>query len=261
MQISEVDMTPALAAKLLEQNTVNRLLAPPRVNALADAIDRGGWLHDANPIKIGDDGTVIDGQHRLYAVVKAGKTVRCLLAIDVPSIARITVDTGRSRSLADYMRMNAVACTGDASAITRFLYLYRNGMLSKSSVLDVALLWEFYQANKDSITEAVSRGKNVATCVRSIQRSVLSVAWIVFSEIDRDDATSFWWQLRGEEKPSPAANILCTFGSRRQFSAGHYEQRYGLAITIKAWNAFRLGTDMKFLTWKPGANEPFPEPK
>lgn len=262
MKIEEIEMTPALAAKLLEQNTVNRLLSPPRVNALADAIDRGDWLADANPIKLGDDGTLIDGQHRLHAIVKAGKAVTCLLATGVPAIARLSVDTGRPRSLADYMRMNAVKAATDAAAAARLLYWYQSEPgAARFTYADIAQLWEFYRANEEQITEAIHRSRAVYYHVRSIQRSVMSVAWIIFSGIDNDDAEAFWWQLRGDEKPSPAANALCSFGSSRQLSAGHYEQRYSLAITIKAWNAYRRGAEVKMLMWKPSANERFPEPK
>jgi len=260
MKIEETQMTPALAAKLLEQNTVNRLLSPARVNALADAIDRDGWLADANPIKIGEDGTIIDGQHRLYAIVKAGKAITCLLASDVPIIARMSVDTGRPRSFADYLRMNGIVSATDVAAVARFLHWYRHGT-NKVMHMDTVQLWEFYQANTDLITDSVGRGKSTYRHVRSIQRSVMAVAWAIFSEIDRDEAEIFWSQLRGEATPSSAANALCTFGTFRQLSAGHYEQRYSLAIVIKAWNAFRRGAEVKNLVWKAGANEKYPEPK
>lgn len=260
MKIEEIDMTPALAAKLLEQNTLNRLLSPARVNTLADAIDRGGWLIDANPVKIGDDGTVIDGQHRLHAIVKAGKKVRCLIARDVPSTARMSVDTGRPRSFADYLRLNGVTSATDVAAITRFLYWYRNGM-DRKEIIDLARLWEFYQKEEDAITEATARSKTTYHYVRSIQRSVMGTAWAVFSDIDREDAETFWSQLRGDVPACSGANALCTFGSTRQLAAGHFEQRYGLAIVIKSWNAFRRGAEVSMLSWRPGANERYPEPK
>jgi hypothetical protein len=263
VEITEVLMTPADASKLLEHNSINRLMLPARVNAIADAINRGGWLDDANPIKVDEDGVLVDGQHRLQAIVKTGKAVKVILVTGVPFLARMTVDTNRHRSFADWLRQNGVAASGDTAATTRLLWRYRVSGIDRREIADTATLWAFYQANKAVIDEGVSRGRGTGYYVRTVPRSVMSVAWVILSEVDYEDAHLFWAQILATRKPSSAVTALCTYGSSapRSVAGGRYEQRYGLAIVIKAWNAHRRGAEVGHLSWKPGANEKFPEPK
>lgn len=259
MKIEQIDMTPALAAKLLANNPMNRLPSPRRVNALADAIDRGAWLCDGNPVKVAEDGTLIDGQHRLMAIAKTGKTVPAVLITGMKPEARLSTDTNRPRSLADFLRMNGVASASDHAAVTRFYWYWKMGDLDRRIVGDIALLWEFYQEHQEVIGEAVARAKSTYHRVL-MQRSVMAVAWIILSEIDGEDAKEFWAQIIGDAARSPAVDALTAFGRTRQLSAGHYEQRYGLAIVIKAWNAFRKGAPVTVLAWRAGGGERFPDP-
>lgn len=261
MDVQERLVTPADASKLLERNSINRLLSPTRVNSLVAAIDRNGWLADANPIKIDEDDVLLDGQHRLHAIVKSGKPVTCLVATGVPSLSRLVVDTNRPRSFADFLRLNAVRSAGDAASVTRLLWSYDEGALERRwFTADTATLWGFYKINAELITESVGRGKSTYRYVQNIPRSVMAVAWAIFSRIDIDDAALFWAELRGEEKAGKAASILCTFGVTNA-SRGRFDQRYNLAIVIKAWNAFRRHADISVIQWKVAGGEKFPEPK
>ena len=66
---------PEQAQKWLERNIANRTLRPSRVQEYATAMTEGRWRYTADPIRFDSDGKLIDGQHRLMAVVRSGCTV------------------------------------------------------------------------------------------------------------------------------------------------------------------------------------------
>jgi hypothetical protein len=69
-------ITPKKAKEILEKNTKNRRVRKAHVSRLSDMMIRGQWRDDIMPpIILGKGGVLIDGQHRLLAVVKSGRTV------------------------------------------------------------------------------------------------------------------------------------------------------------------------------------------
>ena len=100
-----VDITPALAAGLLEKNSKNRSVSDPRVEVYARDMQAGRWRINNQGLALGADGELYDGQHRLLAVMQSGCTVRMLVVRGLPSDARGTIDQGRTRTVGDALRM------------------------------------------------------------------------------------------------------------------------------------------------------------
>ncbi|HEY5050458.1 MAG TPA: hypothetical protein VII50_06125, partial [Acidothermaceae bacterium] len=64
-------ITPAKAAEWLEANTTNRPVSRTVVRSFAEAMKRGEWIVTHQGIAFDVSGVLIDGQHRLAAVVEA----------------------------------------------------------------------------------------------------------------------------------------------------------------------------------------------
>lgn len=101
----EVDVTPALALAFLERNVRNRPIAENRVALYARDIEAGAWVSNNQGLAFGADGELYDGQHRLWAVVRAGRPATMLVVTGLPPEARATIDQGRSRSVGDALRI------------------------------------------------------------------------------------------------------------------------------------------------------------
>lgn len=65
-------ITPEVATSLLKNNAGNRNLRSTVVDHYADQMKRGEWKPTHQAIAIGAGGNIIDGQHRLSAIVKSG---------------------------------------------------------------------------------------------------------------------------------------------------------------------------------------------
>jgi hypothetical protein len=76
MRTKTQTITPAKAAELLESNTNNRPLSRATVRVFADAMQRGEWKTTHQGIAIDTNGQLVDGQHRLAALVEADVPVK-----------------------------------------------------------------------------------------------------------------------------------------------------------------------------------------
>jgi hypothetical protein len=64
-------VTPVKAGEWLQANTPNRPLSKPIVKAFAEAMRRGEWVVTHRGIAFDTNGVLVDGQHRLAAIVEA----------------------------------------------------------------------------------------------------------------------------------------------------------------------------------------------
>ncbi len=83
--MSKTTVTPEMAKKFLESNHENqRKLSKSRVTRYAEEIRNEMWLYNGESIIISESGRLIDGQHRLAAILEAGLAIDTVLITDVP---------------------------------------------------------------------------------------------------------------------------------------------------------------------------------
>src|ERR1044072_7644145 len=128
--ITVEDVTPEMAeAWLNEYNTRNRKLYTDRSTALARDIEHGAWLFNGDAIRFAQDGArtvLIDGQHRLEAIHSSGETVLCLVVRGLPLAAQEIIDTGKTRTFGDTLRIEGWGNEKNNQALTpRALALVR----------------------------------------------------------------------------------------------------------------------------------------
>src|SRR5947199_10315040 len=77
-------ITPKKAAEYLGLNTANRPLSNRTVREFAAAMRRGEWRVTHQGIAFDTTGALVDGQHRLAAIVEADLPVDVTVFTDVP---------------------------------------------------------------------------------------------------------------------------------------------------------------------------------
>lgn len=94
--------TPKRCAEILENNNINnRNMRGWWAEAMAQAMRRGEWITSHQGIAFTEDGDLLDGQHRLYAVLLADRPVEFLAVYGLPKAAFGVIDIGIKRSIAD----------------------------------------------------------------------------------------------------------------------------------------------------------------
>lgn len=126
MKHSEVMVTPDVAKGWLKMNLRNRPLRQAHVAFLATAMREGKWVRNGDTIRFDDAGLLIDGQHRLAAVVQSGRSVLMDVVKGVDKAAFSTIDTGKKRSASDVLAIDGVKNSARVAAAARLVNWYRN---------------------------------------------------------------------------------------------------------------------------------------
>jgi len=162
-------ITPARAKALLENNTMNRKLQIGWAMKIADKMLKGDWIEqDGATIKINENGTIIDGQHRLKAIIIANKSYKMNISYNVDTKAYLVTDTHKSRGLLNYFEMlgekncrllaSIVPTIDDAIRKNKFPDI--TILISKSSnakrIYDQETVDKFYPQNKNYFINVAS---------------------------------------------------------------------------------------------------------
>lgn len=114
-------VSPSDAKELLGKNAHNRALSDKVVTRYANDITAGRWSLTHQPIAVGPDAELVDGQHRLAAIIKADQSVNIVLAIyrdaRTAEEARMKVDLGRVRTGGDVFELGGVAEKGTGKRV------------------------------------------------------------------------------------------------------------------------------------------------
>lgn len=144
------EMTPEKAFTLLERNNLNRTIRDTTVRKYADMMSKDQWVLNGDGICVGKNGDLYNGQHRLWAVVTSGKTVKMQVAYGVDENARPTIDTGITRTWGDSLRMfEGISRGNKMAAIIRMFYCLKHG--KSPAMLSPHDGKELYYENKEAL--------------------------------------------------------------------------------------------------------------
>lgn len=117
------DVSPALATKWLERNTRNRALRDDVVQRYAADMKAGRWMVTGDAIAFDKNGAIVNGQHRLWAVIFAEMTVPMLATFNLePDVVRV-LDDHLKRKLTDIVKIAkpGTAMTTKMTSIARVM--------------------------------------------------------------------------------------------------------------------------------------------
>jgi len=266
-------ITPKIAGDILANMAENRPLSSTTVERYKNEMLNGAWLPRSEPLKFDTHGRLVDGQHRLWAVIESGTTQEFIALTGLPSEAFMVLDTGKKRSFKDILGIKRRDLKNllSVAAATNHILRWERGWRGQALLSGVASndinhndLWDFYERNEAEILEATSWGMKMASTYKAalFQSTFSTFAWAIL-RIDREDAEDFMrsmlnFSTRGSGDPIHAAVTAL----RSEMVSDRKDQRGTLARLIKGWNGYRKGIEMHKITWRPGgANaEQFPEP-
>jgi len=253
---------PELAGQYIEGMSKNRNISQRDVESLARAMKQGLWREDAgDPIRLNSDGQMIDGQHRMWAIVESGCEFSFLVIRGIDNSTQMIMDTGRGRRLADQLRIRGEKYPSElASAISLYSGWINERMLmrgggNKTKIMipeGISILEQHPELRK-----SVAIGYGIARAVKG-GAGRWSAIHCVLSEIDAVDADAFFRQIQTGENLSATSPIMAL--RRRLADDALTQRKLGIreytALVFKAWNAYREGRDIQVLSWKAGGATP-----
>src|SRR5689334_16796059 len=126
MRTRVVLVTPKLAREWLEKNDCNRPLSLATVARYAADMRAGKWELNGETIIFSKRG-LLDGQHRLHAVIEADVSVEMLVVHDVECRAFSTIDSGKARTFADVLGIDGHKNASVLASSVNLLDAYERG--------------------------------------------------------------------------------------------------------------------------------------
>jgi len=250
-----ITVTPQLAASFLEKNTRNRPLIQTHVRRLAKEMQEGRWRVNGDTIRFNGD-TMIDGQHRCAASIKAGCSFQTLIVRGLDSDVFSTIDAGKGRSAGDTLSLMGITHGNAIAAALKFVERIATGRVTaggKNAFTNsqVKALFVKYPGIVESVT-MIPRKK----CIFPV--SVLAGLHYLFSIRDREAADKFVFDILhgiGLEEGDPVY-VLRERLLQNSYTKQKLRPEFIAAYAIKAWNARRGGKKIAVLKYL--ENETFP---
>jgi len=276
-------VTPEMAREWLLSNTHNRPIKKRSVQIYAAAIKRGEWKLSNDAIGFDYNGVLINGQNRLQAVVEAGLPAQFLVGRNLDPETQEVMDTGNRRTLSDQLSLRGESNVHRLASVIRWAFLY-DRYINTDAPMDnrymtptLQQLLAFHADHKSRLAIATSEGDRVRRKFPDAPAATSGVGWFIFHELNWEDCQDFFHKLglgASLEEDNPIFVLrrwLINSGSGR---TGGNENRTAhrslkrdkpspdmvLAVTIKAWNAYRDGKRIENLAWRAGGKRPEPFP-
>lgn len=273
----EIEMIdPVKAMNWLETNKFeNRRVDDRNVDKIARDIKNKKWIYDGNPIRFDTKGNVLDGQHRLWAIVKANRTVKSLVVRGLADEAVNVIDTGKTRSNADIMHFQGFVNTSTLAAVARLYFGYKE-VGGDMNVWAGKPAQRRYTANEllaivdkeRKLIGAVSETASFSVTNKMLGRSTAAFCFYLFDRSDYLMAGNFYHKFEKGNDLQEGSPILVLKNAlmirETQFKdmgarGGNRAQAHKIAIIIKAWNAFKNGKTISRLRYDP-EKEAYPQP-
>ena len=258
MNVEIVTMTPKWADMLLTKHNINnRPLRPQTVKRYANAILSGSWRLTQQGIALSRENVLLDGQHRLAAIVEANRPVQILLATDCDPDIFTAIDNGLARKAGDVLHLDGVKNSFKAAAMVRLMLLYntqpekawtggRYVVPLHSDILDC------FRANSEIVNFASSLASSSCGKFNRLNRSALGALIILAMQRKWDDGYIEWFcdDLSGGAGLEPFDPILAYRASlvndvfvkrTRKHNAGQLH----LASLVKVFNQWACGAKVR----------------
>lgn len=255
-------VTPALAADLLRNNSHNRPLRKSLVSQFARDMESGQWQVNGEAIQISVTGRVLNGQHRLTAIVSANVPVQMLVVRNVPDDSFSTIDTGMKRTVGQILGMKDVKNSSVVASAARWILMIER-MINSTNDMAVSII------SAPQIMDCIAQHPSIhhyaalhagSSNLKSLIPSACHAVHVLGAEKYGQDNVDDWIDSIGSGanigKGDPAYMLrerLIANSSR----ISRLSTIVIVALTAKAQRAHIEGRTMGVLRWS--ANETFPE--
>jgi len=158
-----VEVSPTKALEMLSNNIDNRKLKTRIVKVYANDMRNDLWVENGETILVTEDGSILNGQHRLSAVIASSKTIRFLVATAAPIDGKgkltpmdVIQDRGSIRSHTD---ISGISRNCDTTSAIMIRDLIKDG---QAYSVNTMFRTSIYEAFKDEMDYLFSRCPSAA---------------------------------------------------------------------------------------------------
>ena len=268
MEFKKQLVTPSFAKQLLEANVNNRRVKQAVLLRYIQEMIAGRWKEDTGEtIKISKTGKVLDGQHRLMAVVKSNIPIYFHIAYNVDETVFDVLDTGSVRNATDAFHIEGIKNDNVIPSIIATYYVLSKGEVKKIINGDIPknnkpsnnqLIEIYYQ--RESFWQSVAN--QTASWYQSFAKilppSTIGGLYSFFYDLDNNDAYKFMHQMcTGQDITNKTIALLRTKLMQDKMDSKTIKSSLKQAYILKTWNCFRKNQVVKMIRFD-STKEEFP---
>ena len=247
MKVAFVTITPTMAEKWLEAKAPNRNLRTRQSEKLARAIIHNEWIVTHQGIAFrASDGAIIDGQHRLQAIVEAGVPVTCLVAWELADESVDVIDTGTTRNAVDIFSLKGVENAKRLLSLCRQLQtIFAGASRASSTVLSPQELQTIVDWAREPLDWALLNFQNR----RGVDAAPIAAACMFARQKNPAAVQEFVHKLQGEI-PTSTTDIAVQLRERiLTEGSGHTEQDRAetVGMTLSALRNYIEGKNVSYV--------------
>jgi hypothetical protein len=244
-------VTPELALEWLQNAARNRPIADPTVRRYGADMRTGRWQLTGQSIIFSIEGKLLDGRHRLTAVVATRCAIETVVVRGVEAEAFEMIDAGRTRTLANTLAIDGHKNTTATSASARMVWAYAAGTSLKYGTSRAELLALI--RDHPYISEVVDMviRRDALTKPMGVPRSALIATLVLANEGRKyDDQVRSFLEgfVTGEGLFGGDPRLtLRRWLTRMRQETGNLGARVAepfFAATVRAWSAFLMNRDL-----------------
>jgi hypothetical protein len=224
----------------------------------------GQWVVTNDAVAFDVAGHLVNGQHRLLAVIESGVTISQLVAHDLPLDAQDHMDQGKRRNDGDVFSIHGFSdgrgMATIAGAVLGYL-TYGDFATSKMRSARTPISVQDKRAFAEQQEEALRQSITAATQIRirgMFKATMGAVHWAIAQEFAEEAGTFFSLVASGAnlETNNPIYRLRVRLFDHAMGRHRLTENEMA-ALTIKAFNAWQAGDVLQSLIWR-SSNEAFP---
>jgi hypothetical protein len=239
-----LDYSPALADYILTNlSSDNRPKKTAKIKRYAQDLLEGRWAMTGDTIKFGSNGVLRDGQNRLAACIRAGKSFRSHTVFGIDPDLFTRMDIGKNRTPADVFSIAGIAYANHvAGAVRWLLILTSHNPGDRGAQFSNEELLKAYREKFDS--DKLEHSIQSALAVRRSTRhpvAPLAALHYLFAEKNPQKADSFfdeWAMDRAKRARAPTRYLQRRLVEVARQSNQRLHENVRNALIIKAWNAY-----------------------
>lgn len=259
MKIEKLLITPTIARGFLEQNINNRPIKMPVVLRYMQDMQEGRWKEDtAEMIKISVSNKILDGQHRLMAVVKANTAINFHIATGLQDEIFTVLDTGSTRSASDVFNINKIKGSNQLPSVIQLYETLKSGRLDAKNTQkntrktndELLSLYLERTIFYDETTKMTSRLYESFSKILAPQ--FIGGLYTFFYDINAENAKDFITQLcTGSEITNSVILLLRNKLIADRLSVKKMTPSMKVSLIIKTWNFYRKNQEVIILKYDP----------
>lgn len=259
-------ISPEEAAELLTRNESNRPLSKTVVSGFASAMRRGEWKLTHQGIALGEDGQVVDGQHRLSAIVESGVPTETLVFTEVGNDTFDVLDAGRKRNASDALAIAGEKSTHLLASMLRIVWLYNNRPDSSwsggSAAVTTPQILETLEKHP-KVRDFVTPGLEIANATGTIKSAAAGASYLV-SRNNAKKKTAPWFDgliegaglTKGDARLKYRNHMLNLARKQASEVQRRRDNREHVWIYLTAFNAWADGTTLPSIRYTQGKAMP-----